>query len=140
MTLARRCALNLVSEPVITFLHALQIQLLSPPVMHYGTLSMHEVVLDLIGHLGGPSQCMCIALQPPSQPIFEGGLRKQACTCEQCPRHFLRSAGPAGRTAVQVPDRSGTGSGNESQPVRATMLYNAHCLARAKPEYDGNLP
>ncbi len=34
------------------------------------------------------------------------------------------SAGPAGWTAVQVRDRSGTRSLNGDQPVRATMLSN----------------
>ena len=81
---------------------------------------MPDAVLGLTGKLRAITVHVH-ALQPPLQPILEEGYVSKHARANRVHVTSLGSAGPAGRTAVQVPDRSGTGSGIESQPVRATM-------------------
>ncbi len=100
-------------------LQAMKLHFLAPSHA-CGTLSTHEVVLDLTGHLGSITVHVP-ALQLPSQPIFEEGYVSKHARASSVHVTSIGSAGPASRTAVQVPDRAGTGSGNESRTVRATM-------------------
>ncbi len=82
---------------------------------------MPDAVLDLTGKLRAITVHVH-ALQPPLQPNFEEGYVSEHARANRVHVTSLGSADPAGRTAVQVPDRSGTWSGIESQPVLATMV------------------